>query len=51
MLAMNTAHSGLAPEIVSHEEAAAQKIVAQLRRLRVGQIPFPGRTAYSHGQL
>ena len=31
-----------APEIVGHEEAAAQKIIAQLCSLGVGQIPFAG---------
>ena len=29
-----------AVEIVDHEEAAAQQVLAQLRRLRVGQVPL-----------
>src|SRR5262245_24235469 len=29
----------LAPEIVAHEEAAAEQILAQFRGLRVGKIP------------
>ena len=40
MLSTKIAHSLRAVEVVDHQEAAAQQVLAQLRGLRVGQVPL-----------